>query len=331
MPPNEGLPLFTRRHLAVPALAAALAVTLSGCGSDSSKGSSGSTSSSSAAGNVLGGVKLSGGDAKTAPTVEIAKKPLKASAFETKIVKAGTGDTVTDKDVVTVEYSLVNGTTGAKIDSNWGSPTGFDLSDTQLLAGLRKSLIGSKIGAQMLSAMPPADQFGPQGGSSQLNIKADDTLIMVYDVVKKIALLPHAEGEAQELDPALPKVSWNDGKAATITMPKSDPPSKLVIKQLIKGTGEKVKTGQTAVVTYTGALWRNGKNFDSSFDHSGKFEFSVGGKQVISGWDKGVLDQPVGSRLRVSVQTSEGYGKNGQGDIKGTDTLVFVVDILAAY
>ncbi len=316
----------------MPVLAAALAVTLSGCGGASSKGSSSSTSSAAgASGNVLAGVTLSGGDAKTAPTVEIAKKPLKASAFETKVVKAGTGDTVTDKDVVTVQYSLVNATTGAKIDSNWGTPTGFDLSDTQLLAGLRKSLIGTKIGAEMLSAMPPADQFGPQGGSSQLNIKADDTLVMVYDVVKKISVLPHAEGTDQKLDPALPKVTWNDGKAATITMPKSDPPTKLVVKQLITGTGEKVKTGQTAVVTYTGALWRNGKNFDSSFDHSGKFEFSVGGKQVISGWDKGVLDQPVGSRLLLIVPPDEGYGKAGSGDIKGTDTLVFVVDILAAY
>jgi peptidylprolyl isomerase len=308
-----------------------LAVSLSGCGGDSAKSSSSTSSSQAASAHVLDGITVSGGDAKTAPTIDIAKKPLKAAAFETKVVHAGTGDTITDKDLVTVEYFLVNGTTGEKIDSNWGTPTGFDLSNTQLLAGLRKSLIGAKVGAQMLSAMPPADQFGPQGGSAQLNIKADDTLVMLYDVVKKIAILPHADGAEHKLDSALPKVAWNDGKAAVITMPKSDPPTKLVVKQILTGTGDKVQSGQTAVVSYTGALWRNGKNFDSSFDHGGKFEFAVGGKQVISGWDKGVLDQPVGSRLLLIVPPDEGYGKAGKGDIKGTDTLVFVVDILAAY
>jgi FKBP-type peptidyl-prolyl cis-trans isomerase len=103
------------------------------------------------------------------------------------------------------------------------------------------------------------------------------------------------------------------------------------IQPLITGTGPKVKAGQTAVVTYTGALWRNGKVFDSSFAHSGKFSFAVGGKQVISGWDKGVVNQPVGSRLLLVVPPDEGYGKEGSGEIKGTDTLVFVVDILSAY
>ena len=85
------------------------------------------------------------------------------------------------------------------------------------------------------------------------------------------------------------------------------------------------------VVSYTGALWRNGEVFDSSFNRSGTFTFKVGAKEVISGWDKGVAGATIGSRLLLIVPPSEGYGEEGSGDIKGTDTIVFVVDVLGAY
>lgn len=311
-------------------MAAVLALTLSACGGTSGEKSSGSSSSASAGSGSLASIKLTGGDAKTAPTIELATKPFSVGAFETRVVKEGTGEAATEKDVVQVQYNLINGTTGAKIDSNWGTPSGFDLSDTELIAGLRKSLLGAKKGATMLSALPPAEAFGA-AGNTQLNIKATDTLVMAYEIVDKFTPLAQAEGTEEKLDPDLPKVTWKAGEAASFEMPKSDPPKKLVIKPLITGTGPKVKEGQTAVVTYTGALWRNGKVFDSSFAHSGKFSFAVGGKQVISGWDKGVVNQPVGSRLLLVVPPDEGYGKEGSGEIKGTDTLVFVVDILSAY
>jgi len=60
--------------------------------------------------------------------------------------------------------------------------------------------------------------------------------------------------------------------------------------------------------------------------------FVIGKGQVITGWDKALVGQKVGSRVLVVVPPSEGYGKDGnqQAGIKGTDTLVFVVDILAA-
>jgi peptidylprolyl isomerase len=51
---------------------------------------------------------------------------------------------------------------------------------------------------------------------------------------------------------------------------------------------------------------------------------------VIPGWDKGLVGQTAGSRVMLSIPPAEGYGKSGasQAGIKGTDTLVFVVDIL---
>ena len=104
----------------------------------------------------------------TTPTVGSPKKPLKASAFETKIVKAGTGDG--DRQGYRHrQYSLVQRHHGRKDRQQLGLADRLRPQRHQLLAGLRKSLIGSKIGAQMLSAMPPADQFAP-GAATKLSI-----------------------------------------------------------------------------------------------------------------------------------------------------------------
>jgi peptidylprolyl isomerase len=53
---------------------------------------------------------------------------------------------------------------------------------------------------------------------------------------------------------------------------------------------------------------------------------------VITGWDSALVGQTVGSRVVMALPPELGYGAAGQesAGISGTDTLVFVVDILAA-
>ncbi len=53
---------------------------------------------------------------------------------------------------------------------------------------------------------------------------------------------------------------------------------------------------------------------------------------VVKGWDDGLVGQTVGSRVLLAIPPELGYGKTGNEDagISGTDTLYFVVDILAA-
>ena len=73
--------------------------------------------------------------------------------------------------------------------------------------------------------------------------------------------------------------------------------------------------------------------FDSSANSpQGYFETVIGQKQVIKAWDDQLVGKPVGSRVLLVVPPADGYGAAGSPPkIKGTDTLVFVVDILAAY
>jgi peptidylprolyl isomerase len=54
---------------------------------------------------------------------------------------------------------------------------------------------------------------------------------------------------------------------------------------------------------------------------------------VVKGWDEGLLGKRIGSRVLLSIPPSLGYGAAGdsQAGIKGTDTIVFVLDLVAAY
>lgn len=340
------------------AAAGALTLSLAACGEESTKSSS-SSSSATSAGSASSSSAASSGSASSgsgsatsssaavtdgnldsvkvtevkdkAPTVELTKKPFGVGAFARKTLKEGSGEASTEKQVVVLNYELVNGTDGKVLDESYTKKeTAFDTGDSSLIPGLRKALTGVKKGERAVAALPPADAFGDQGNSN-LGVAGTDTLVFLVDVVDIVSKLDKAEGKEVKPKDGLPVVKWQDGKPASFTMPKSDPPKDLVIQPLIEGTGAKVAKGDTVAVTYTGALYRDGKVFDSSFNRGTSFSFPVGGGKVIAGWDKGIEGQKVGSRVLLVVPPKEGYGDAGSGEIKGTDTIVFVVDILAKY
>jgi peptidylprolyl isomerase len=79
-------------------------------------------------------------------------------------------------------------------------------------------------------------------------------------------------------------------------------------------------------------VWRTGKVFDSSWKRGQSMNVPIATGQVIPGWDEGLVGQTVGSQVLLVVPPDKGYGDSGQpsAGIKGTDTMVFVVDILGA-
>jgi peptidylprolyl isomerase len=77
------------------------------------------------------------------------------------------------------------------------------------------------------------------------------------------------------------------------------------------GTGASPRTGQTCVMHYTGWLYDNGakgKKFDSSVDRGEPFEFKIGTRQVIAGWDEGVASMKVGGKRTLIIPAALGYG-----------------------
>jgi peptidylprolyl isomerase len=119
-----------------------------------------------------------------------------------------------------------------------------------------------------------------------------------------------------------------------ITVPSGPAPKKLVIKDIIKGTGAIAKDGDELEVDYVGALYSNGKVFDASWKHGGPkgvpFPFELGSPGVIQGWEKGIVGMRVGGRRELIIPPSLGYGSAGTSGIPGNSTLIFIVDLLSA-
>ena len=99
------------------------------------------------------------------------------------------------------------------------------------------------------------------------------------------------------------------------------------------GTGASPKIGQTCVMHYTGWLSEEGakgKKFDSSVDRGQPFEFPIGQKRVIGGWDEGVATMKVGGKRTLIIPPQLGYGERGAGGvIPPNATLIFDVELLA--
>ena len=105
------------------------------------------------------------------------------------------------------------------------------------------------------------------------------------------------------------------------------------MQPLIKGDGPAVEAGQTVAVNYVGAIWVERQGLRQLVPaRCSRHDFVIGAGQVIPGWDEGLVGQTVGSRVLLVIPPDKGYGSagNSDGGITGTDTLVFVVDILAA-
>jgi len=263
--------------------------------------------------------------------VSFKTKPLSVTATTTKVLSSGKGATLSKANSIVFNYSLFNGKDGKQIETSFGKKSaGLDLSSTTLLPGLSKGLTGQIVGSRLLLAIPPADAFGPAGNTAA-GFGPSDTVVFLIDVVSASTPLKTATGAVVPPKAGLPTATVDGAKAAVITVPKTAPPTKLVVQPLIKGAGAVVKAGQTIKVNYTGVLWKDGKKFDASGDRGAPVDFAIGAGQVITGWDKGLVGQTVGSRMLLIVPPADGYGAAGKAPAIGPkDTLVFVVDILGA-
>ncbi len=327
-----------RRRVAALAITSLLAVgVIAGCGSSSSSsaaaGSKASSSSSaSSAGDTYTSVTATGSFGK-APTVTIPAKT-GSGALYTKTVIQGTGAKLTTTQSLLGDFVLYDwsGKTHKLIGSTYtqGVPTLFTGT---LLPGLQTALEGQKVGSRVLAVIPPADAFGT-AGNSQIGVGPKDTVVFVVDMLKSFDNTVGVSGtQTSDGGGTLPTVTAGAaGKGPTITIPKTAAPKTLQVKTLIKGTGPVVKKGNYIVVQYTGVNYRTGKVFDSSWSRSEPWATEIGEGQVIKGWDTGLVGQTVGSRVLLVIPPADGYGTTGSSSagIKGTDTLVFAIDILSA-
>jgi peptidylprolyl isomerase len=114
-----------------------------------------------------------------------------------------------------------------------------------------------------------------------------------------------------------------------VDKPTGEAPTDLEIVDITVGDGDEARPGQTVIVHYVGVSHSSGKEFDSSWNRNSPFDFRLGAREVIAGWDRGVAGMRVGGRRQLTIPAHLAYGDRGAGGaIKPGETLVFVVDLL---
>lgn len=249
---------------------------------------------------------------------------LPADAAGFRRVVAGSGPPAAQGSVVRIQYSIYDITTGAKRGSTYDKDPSYvvlteGVTDKTFVDGLT----GAKTGSRTAFVRSPV-------ASETTNADAGPRLVVV-DVLKIIR--PRATGKAVKPPKTLPKVTLAKSGAPSIKKSSAKAPKKLLVQPLIKGTGPKVRANQKVTVMYRGVKWNDGKQVDSTWQDMLPKDFPLGQGKVIKGWDVGLIGQSIGSQVMLVVPPSHGYGKEGNesAGIKGTDTLVYVVDILDAY
>ena len=301
---------------------------------------------------VLGGLAGCGGSASAAelPTVSgavgeqasIAIPPSMAPPAKvvSGVLVQGGGAQLADGDAVVVDYTLMNWTGAKLIGSTYGTAGApdktqeFVLGSSTALQSWNQVLPRVRVGSRVEIVTPPSGAFGT-GGASAYGISGHDDLVYVLDVVGAYPGTADITGtEAPQADRALPAVSGQPGSGEPrIALPAgAAPPSTVVSKVLVPGSGARLSTGQRLMVQYEGVDWKTGKVFDSTFARGQIASFVLGSGTVIPGWNTGLAGAHVGDRVLLVLPAAAAYGAKGvpSAGIGGGDTLVFVIDVVDA-
>lgn len=271
------------------------------------------------------------GEFGTKATITLPKEAADGT-FVVKEIKAGDGPKVEKNTWVTADFSAKNWGTGKDLEDSYkdGKPQLFQAGLGKLIPAIDQAVAGHKAGSRLLVVAPPAAAFG-SAGNSTMGVGPKDSLVFVIDVRGATAPDATVSGTVTPPPADMPQVTDNGKKPATITPVKgAADPTELKSHVLVQGKGRKIESGEKVLVQYTGALYKDGKKFDSSLDRGQAFSFVTGGGGVIEGWDKGVTGQTIGSRIELVIPASLGYKDQAKGDIPANSTLVFVIDILDA-
>ncbi|HEV2944380.1 MAG TPA: FKBP-type peptidyl-prolyl cis-trans isomerase [Solirubrobacteraceae bacterium] len=186
---------------------------------------------------------------------------------------------------------------------------------------IRPSTAIAALGAAILIA-----GCGSSGSSSTIGVgnenKSDEALAKATSSTPETPTTPPA---ATAKTPATGPLS----KEPSVKPPSGAAPSKLVIKDLIKGTGKEAKAGGTVTVNDVGVVYKTGKQFENTFTRKEPSTFALSG--LIPGWTKGIPGMRVGGRRELIIPPALAYGKAGRPpSIPPNAPLVFVIDLLAA-
>jgi peptidylprolyl isomerase len=244
----------------------------------------------------------------------------------------GSGAPIQPQQEIIADITILNGTTGAvvtKTEYTRVSTANAFVIDKVPVRGLVKALACAKVGERLAAVIPPKE--GLSADRRGTAIAATDSIVVVADVRR--AYLARANGRDQVMAGGLPAVVLGADGRPGITLPEGNPPKKLQVADLKKGSGALIARGDTAIVQYTGVIWKpgdpgNGTVFDSSWTTGSPVAFPVKSGSLIKGFVTALAGQRVGSQVLAVIPPSQAYGSAGSTSVPAGATLVFVVDVL---
>lgn len=256
------------------------------------------------------------------PEVTAPVADLVGDVMERKIVVDGGGEPITaDSTVIWQEQIYDLGTGQPATEFTAQGP--IDLSNPELPEYVTAALEGVPSNSRLGLVIPAAVMLGTSTGAENV-----DPMLLILDV-QLINEGAAATGEPQESTQSLVTTSANPGEAPVIEVHSEQPePTEQVLEVTLKGDGPVVEAGDSVTVQYTGLLFSDGTEFDSSWSRSGvPATFPTTG--VVEGFANALVGQTVGSRITTVFPAELGYGDTDTGTIPPGSTLVFVVDIIA--
>jgi peptidylprolyl isomerase len=215
--------------------------------------------------------------------------------------KVGEGPEAKPGDKARVHYTGRLLKTGVKFDSSKdrGTPFDFVIGQSAVIQGWHDGVPGMKVGGTRKLIIPARLAYGRDGRKPVIPPDADlEFEITLVEIVKQ-----------EPPKPGLAELKKEDVQV---------------------GEGPEAKTGDRVRVHYHGRFLSNRVEFDSSHKRAEPFTFTLGRREVIQGWDEGVVGMKVGGKRKLQIPSRLAYGADGRPpSIPPNSDLEFDVELLA--
>ena len=213
--------------------------------------------------------------------------------------------------------------------------SGRNAGQKPLVLALQKMSIGDS-----LSLYIPRDSLPPNN-----KLKSDKLTyhIALKEIKDEAAFMAEMEVENQKKQQAMAANQAREAEIAEMVALRAKEYKKGALDSKIKttasglkyiiheeGIGAKPKPGQEVFANYFGAL-TDGTPFDNSWKRGQLFNFPIGQRRVIAGWDEGFALLSPGAKATLFIPAELGYGAAGSPPtIPPNSELIFYVEFDSA-
>ncbi|MFD8376070.1 FKBP-type peptidyl-prolyl cis-trans isomerase [Streptomyces sp. NPDC059688] len=279
-------------------------------------------------------VRISG-DIGSPPSIAVpSSKPPKGESAET--ISEGKGELIKKGDWV--KFNVTSKVWGKKSSvstynkEGGAHPEVLHLGSQKEIPVFLTKIIGHRIGGRFLFTNPADKIFPNSQGRLPDGISVSDTIVTVVDVVSATQV-PNRFNAGSSSGTSELRLGMIGTKSPVLSVSGDYKPSlKVDAHVLTKGSGKRLRKGDTVVANFAGFNLPDATRFQSTWGSASPFAFELGAHQVIAGWDQALDGSRVGDRLLVEVPPSLGYGKKPpvHSNIKPNSNTAFLIDILGA-